>query len=57
MENFPIGEGTRALHLSQIQEQVVRGEYSVDTHAVADAIIRRFLQGTVTPRPKPPTAS
>jgi anti-sigma28 factor (negative regulator of flagellin synthesis) len=28
----------------QLQEQVGRGEYRVDTQAVADAIIRKLLQ-------------
>lgn len=32
------------LRLSQIQEQVGRGEYQVDARAVADAIVRRLLQ-------------
>jgi Anti-sigma-28 factor, FlgM len=40
----PITEGTRVMRLSQIQEQVGRGEYQVDTHAVADAIVRRLLE-------------
>ena len=31
------------MRLSQIQEQIGRGEYRVDTQAVADAIIRRFI--------------
>jgi hypothetical protein len=30
--------------MSEIQQQVGRGEYEVDTHAVADAILRRLLQ-------------
>ncbi len=32
------------MRLSQIQEQVGRGEYQVDTQAVADAILRRLLE-------------
>lgn len=32
------------MRLSQIQEQVGRGEYQVDTQAVADAIVRRLLE-------------
>lgn len=32
------------MRLSQIQAQVGRGEYQVDTQAVADAIIRRLLE-------------
>ena len=31
------------MRISEIQEQVGRGEYQVDTHAVADAIVRRLL--------------
>ena len=40
----PIGEGKRDMRISQIQEQVGRGEYQVDTQAVADAILRRLLE-------------
>jgi hypothetical protein len=32
------------MRVSEIQEQIGRGEYHVDTHAVADAIVRRLLQ-------------
>jgi hypothetical protein len=35
--------GNSALRLNEIQEQIGRGEYRVDTQAVADAIIRRLL--------------
>ena len=31
------------MRVSQLQEQIDRGEYRVDNHAVADAIIRRLL--------------
>lgn len=31
------------MRLSQIQDQIGRGEYQVDTQAVADAIIRRLI--------------
>jgi hypothetical protein len=31
------------VHLIQLQEQIGRGEYQVDTYAVADAIVRRML--------------
>jgi anti-sigma28 factor (negative regulator of flagellin synthesis) len=41
----PRGEGNRDMRLSQIQEQVGRGEYQVDAQAVADAILRRLLEG------------
>lgn len=38
------------MHLSQIQEQIGRGQYRVDTQAVADAIVRRLLaEHKVTP--------
>jgi anti-sigma28 factor (negative regulator of flagellin synthesis) len=39
----PIVEGQGVLRLNEIQEQVGRGEYRVDTQAVADAILRRLL--------------
>lgn len=29
--------------MNEIQQKVGRGEYEVDTHAVADAILRRLL--------------
>ncbi|MGZ4191402.1 MAG: hypothetical protein ACXVRW_02995 [Solirubrobacteraceae bacterium] len=31
------------MRIVEIQQQVGRGEYRVDTHAVADAILRRLL--------------
>lgn len=31
------------MRLSEIQQQIGCGEYQVDTRAVADAILRRFL--------------
>jgi Anti-sigma-28 factor, FlgM len=39
----PIGEGNRDMRISEIQQQVGRGEYRVDTHAVAEAILRKLL--------------
>lgn len=39
----PLGEGNPNMRLSQIQEQIGRGEYQVDTQAVADAIVRKLL--------------
>jgi anti-sigma28 factor (negative regulator of flagellin synthesis) len=39
----PTGEGNRDMRVSELQEQVGRGEYRVDTHAVAEAILRRLL--------------
>ena len=38
-----MGEGNREMRISEIQDQVGRGEYRVDTHAVAEAILRRLL--------------
>ncbi len=42
----PVGEGKREreMQLIQIQEQIGRGEYHVDSHAVADAIVRRLME-------------
>jgi hypothetical protein len=31
------------MRISEIQQQVGRGEYRVDTHAVAEAILRKLL--------------
>ena len=47
------------MRLDEIQEQIGRGQYQVDTHAVAEAIVRRLLQeNTVTVvEHKPLTAS
>jgi anti-sigma28 factor (negative regulator of flagellin synthesis) len=39
-----MGEGNRDMRIVEIQQQVGRGEYRVDTHAVAEAILRRLLQ-------------
>jgi len=39
----PMGEGNRDMRISELQQQVGRGEYRVDTHAVAEAILRRLL--------------
>ena len=36
------GKGNRAMRVIETQEQIGRGEYRVDTQAVADAIIRRL---------------
>jgi anti-sigma28 factor (negative regulator of flagellin synthesis) len=36
----PIGEGKRSMMINQIQEQIGRGEYQVDTRAVAEAFLR-----------------
>lgn len=33
------------MRVSQLQEQIGRGEYRVDPQAVADAIVRRLLEG------------
>jgi anti-sigma28 factor (negative regulator of flagellin synthesis) len=52
----PIGEGNRDMRIIEIQQQVGSGEYRVDTHAVAEAILRRLLQeqqlGTAAKRPQ-----
>jgi hypothetical protein len=40
----PIGEGKPAMQLVALQEQIGRGEYHVNTQAVADAIVRRLIQ-------------
>jgi hypothetical protein len=39
--------------MNEIQQQIGRGEYQVDTHAVADAIIRRLFAGQGRPTPPP----
>ncbi|MGH2858024.1 MAG: flagellar biosynthesis anti-sigma factor FlgM [Solirubrobacteraceae bacterium] len=39
----PISEGHGAMRITEIQQQVGRGQYRVDTQAVADAIVRRLL--------------
>jgi hypothetical protein len=44
-QTVPRAEGQGVLRLNQIQEQVGRGEYRVDTQAVAEAILRRLLGG------------
>ncbi len=53
-QTTPIGEGKRDMRLSEIQEQIGRGQYQVDTHAVAEAIVRRLLQDqkSATSEPK-----
>jgi hypothetical protein len=33
------------MRVNEIQQQVGRGEYQVDTNAVAEAIIRRLMAG------------
>jgi len=48
-KSVPRAEGQDVLRLTQIQEQVGRGEYRVDTQAVADAILRRLLGGVAVP--------
>jgi anti-sigma28 factor (negative regulator of flagellin synthesis) len=48
------GEGTeREMRIDQIQQQVGKGEYQVDTRAVADAIVRRILGGGGRPTAGP----
>ena len=33
------------MRINEIQQQIGRGEYRVDHHAVADAILRRLMAG------------
>jgi anti-sigma28 factor (negative regulator of flagellin synthesis) len=40
------------MRLIQIQEQIGRGEYHVDSHAVADAIVRRLMEQHKTSLPE-----
>jgi hypothetical protein len=35
--------------MNELQQLIDRGEYRVDTHAVADAILRRILAGSGRP--------
>jgi hypothetical protein len=37
------------MRIIELQEQVGRGEYRVDNHAVADAIVRRLLKEAKLP--------
>jgi hypothetical protein len=37
------------MRMNEIQQLIDRGEYRVDTHAVADAILRRILAGQGRP--------
>jgi anti-sigma28 factor (negative regulator of flagellin synthesis) len=40
---------TNEMRMNQIQQLIDRGEYRVDPHAVADAILRRLLAGRGRP--------
>jgi hypothetical protein len=42
----PTEDEMRDVHVSDIQQRMMRGEYHVDTQAVAAAILRRVLSGT-----------
>jgi hypothetical protein len=45
-------QGRHEMRMNELQQLIDRGEYRVDTHAVADAILRRIL---ATPgRPEAP---
>ena len=45
-------QGCNEMRMNELQQLIDRGEYRVDTHAVADAILRRIL---ATPgRPEAP---
>jgi Anti-sigma-28 factor, FlgM len=48
-QSVPKAGGTGAVRLNEIQQQVGRGDYQVDTQAVADAIVRRLLHGQLSP--------
>ncbi len=37
------------MRMNELQQLIDRGEYRVDTHAVADAILRRILAGQGRP--------
>lgn len=45
------GKDDRTVHLTQLQEQVARGEYRVNAVAVAEAILRRLLDEPQAPTP------
>jgi hypothetical protein len=55
MVTQPTGQDTSDERLSDLQGRVGRGEYRVDTQAVADAILRRLL-GVDLPGRQPPHA-
>jgi hypothetical protein len=42
---------TSEMRMNELRQLIDRGEYRVDTHAVADAIVRRLLAGHDGPRP------
>jgi Anti-sigma-28 factor, FlgM len=42
-------EGNRQMRVAEIQQRVGRGEYRVDTRAVAEAIVRRLLAEHILP--------
>jgi hypothetical protein len=41
------------MRLNEIQDKIGRGQYHVNTHAVADAIVRRLLGELRPPSPAP----
>jgi hypothetical protein len=43
------------MRMNELQQRVGRGEYEVDSHAVADAILRRIMAGQL--RPSAPRAA
>jgi anti-sigma28 factor (negative regulator of flagellin synthesis) len=45
------------MRVSEIQQQVGRGEYQVDTHAVAEAIVRRMILQEQAAVPAPRAAA
>ena len=48
------GHDMRDGRLTDIQQRIGRGEYRVDTQAVASAILRRLLAGGEPPGGRPP---
>jgi anti-sigma28 factor (negative regulator of flagellin synthesis) len=51
MDTHDPGKDDRTVHLTQIQQQIARGEYRVDAVAVAEAILRRMLDEPHAPAP------
>jgi hypothetical protein len=43
----------QGLRLFALRERVARGEYQVDSRAVAEAIVRRPSEGVLVPRQTP----
>jgi anti-sigma28 factor (negative regulator of flagellin synthesis) len=43
---------SRTIKLHALQERVERGEYEIDAHKVADAIIARLAASVLKPTPR-----